>query len=369
MITNLPYGLKNGELISIREVESGLSCNCVCPACGAKLVARKGKVKAHHFAHNKTEGCEYGVESALHLAAKNLLEKKKEIVLPSLYVREEDSSWNMVKVSEKTRVVIDEVRLEKRVSDFVPDIIARIGSKELLIEIAVTHFVDEEKEIKVRNNGVSMIEIDLSMLDDGFTDEDLEDLVVESEYTKQWIYNAMEQTLFSKYLYLRSKSIEEAKRKIEQEKAVTEAKLKEVNFQHRLNKNRQEGFSIISYENDQVYCPKKIHEQANYYKPSAFTTRLAKGEKWNGKLYGQVGNERYLFVGSERIQIFPKTSEDNSTDQENKQRRSIYGQIRAIQEKSVVTIEEDCMNCEFLREIIRDFPKTASCGYYSSLDE
>lgn len=53
----------------------------------------------------------------------------------------------------------------------------------------------------------------------------------------------------------------------------------------------------------------------------------------NGKRYGQLGNERYLYIGNERIQIFSKVSKDNSTEEVNKQQRSVYGQIKSIQDK------------------------------------
>ena len=32
--------LKNGNLISINEVKSGLKCDCFCPVCNSQLVAR-----------------------------------------------------------------------------------------------------------------------------------------------------------------------------------------------------------------------------------------------------------------------------------------------------------------------------------------
>ena len=39
----LIYGLQNNKIINIENVESGLACNCQCPSCGEKLVAKKGK--------------------------------------------------------------------------------------------------------------------------------------------------------------------------------------------------------------------------------------------------------------------------------------------------------------------------------------
>ncbi|HEY9770084.1 MAG TPA: competence protein CoiA family protein [Coleofasciculaceae cyanobacterium] len=47
----LKYGVKpEGELITIEEVTSGKT-NLVCPFCDRDLVAKKGKIKQHHFTH------------------------------------------------------------------------------------------------------------------------------------------------------------------------------------------------------------------------------------------------------------------------------------------------------------------------------
>ena len=40
---NLVYALRHGEIVSIADVESGLKCECACPACGELLVAKKDK--------------------------------------------------------------------------------------------------------------------------------------------------------------------------------------------------------------------------------------------------------------------------------------------------------------------------------------
>lgn len=48
----LRYGIDtNNTLIAIEDVESGKT-NLGCPYCGNKLIAKKGRVKEHHFAHN-----------------------------------------------------------------------------------------------------------------------------------------------------------------------------------------------------------------------------------------------------------------------------------------------------------------------------
>ncbi len=48
----LNYGVDAGhKLVSIEEVDSGKS-NLRCPYCASALIAKKGKIKAHHFAHS-----------------------------------------------------------------------------------------------------------------------------------------------------------------------------------------------------------------------------------------------------------------------------------------------------------------------------
>lgn len=48
----LRYGVNaNNELVAIEDVQSGRT-NLGCPYCGNQLIAKKGRVKEHHFAHN-----------------------------------------------------------------------------------------------------------------------------------------------------------------------------------------------------------------------------------------------------------------------------------------------------------------------------
>jgi len=75
----------NGNFISINQVSSGLACNCSCPGCGRRLIAKKGAVQAHHFAHYAEalqDACTSAGESALHRFAKDILAERREISLP-----------------------------------------------------------------------------------------------------------------------------------------------------------------------------------------------------------------------------------------------------------------------------------------------
>ena len=67
----LPFALRAGELVHISTVESGRQPDCVCPGCKQPLVAKKGTIKQHHFAHDSGSQC--NLESALHWIGKTLI--------------------------------------------------------------------------------------------------------------------------------------------------------------------------------------------------------------------------------------------------------------------------------------------------------
>ncbi len=81
-------GVKDKRCISIEHVERGKQCGCVCGACGYPLVARKGDKRTWHFAHAVGGDCQKIGETHLHLAAKQILQDKKEILLPDYFGKE-----------------------------------------------------------------------------------------------------------------------------------------------------------------------------------------------------------------------------------------------------------------------------------------
>src|ERR1035438_10118103 len=67
----LPFAVRGDKIIHVSEVKSGRQSECVCPGCETPLIARKGELRQHHFAHDSGTSC--SEESALHWFGKHLL--------------------------------------------------------------------------------------------------------------------------------------------------------------------------------------------------------------------------------------------------------------------------------------------------------
>lgn len=188
----LPYGLKDGTLIHIAVAENGLACGCTCPACHQPLVARKGNIKVPHFAHHSVDPCSHGLETALHLACKAILAERREIVLPQVEIKFTTYRDPFV-IAPERRYTFTEVHEESRTEDIIPDLRVMIEGRPLLIEIHVTHAVDDAKLNKIKRIGIAAVEIDFSSLPRDFTHDALADLLVNHTEKKKWIFNPVQE--------------------------------------------------------------------------------------------------------------------------------------------------------------------------------
>lgn len=199
MINRLQYAMKDNKLVHILEVESGLGCSCYCPQCGSKLVAKKGKRKIYHFAHYNSEDCHGSIETSLHMLAKEIISEEKRVKLPELYL-EFPNSYKEKELIHPERIIdVDSVYLEKRIDNIIPDIIIDKRGYKLLIEIYVTHDVDENKLTKIKNAGFSTLSIDLNDKAKDITKADLKKIIVDETNNKRWIYNRVENDLYKMF--------------------------------------------------------------------------------------------------------------------------------------------------------------------------
>ena len=154
---------KSGKTVHISEVANGDACNCTCMYCGEPLTAKQGNGgKAPHFAHKPDSKChwkEYEKQTYIHWRAEKLFLEEKEITLPQII--RTFGNIHCLMFNGGT-FPITSVELEKRISDFIPDIALQIGESTLLVEIFVTHAIDEAKKDKIRNDGrYDVIEIEV----------------------------------------------------------------------------------------------------------------------------------------------------------------------------------------------------------------
>ena len=183
---------EKGKSIHINQIDeshNGLACNCTCPICGEKLIARKGHGgKTPHFAHQQDSPCthpEYIKQSTIHAMAEQLFLEEKEIDLPPLSTQ---AGNYIAHFFNGGKWQIDKVELEKKISDFIPDIILKKGNEILLVEIYVTHAVDEDKRKKITEANLHVIEIDLSeFVHDNMTKDDLR-LHLREPSRMKWIH-------------------------------------------------------------------------------------------------------------------------------------------------------------------------------------
>ena len=218
MEIQLEYGVLDGKIVSIHDIPSekyGLRCNCICPGCGGALSARLGKStssskkkKRHHFAHHK-EACNLvqAQQTALHMLAKEIIEQEKLFAFPGYSVSIEEINWrdkfhnlcgmpNVIEVQKPYKAACQKVTLEERISDFIPDIIVERNGRVCLIEIAVTHFVDEEKQRKIDELRIPLVEVDLSpFIGQPMTRDLIKDILVNQFSNKRWLYYPKEKVL------------------------------------------------------------------------------------------------------------------------------------------------------------------------------
>nr|WP_276595229.1 competence protein CoiA family protein [Roseateles albus] len=186
----------DGRLVDVRETPRGIACGCVCPGCGAPLVAKKGEVNVNHFAHLLGADCATGPETSLHMAAKQIVADKLWIQLPGLPIEAVRidpvfGTFTAHRVfHEPKRWLFDSVAIEKSVQDVRPDVLGYIASAVVAVEIRVTHAVGVDKRAYLSHVGLPCIEVNLSKsVGRIFTFEELERYVIHEVENKTWLFH------------------------------------------------------------------------------------------------------------------------------------------------------------------------------------
>ena len=174
---SLQFARQGDNIVHISEVSKGLACNCICEECDSKLIARKGKVRQHHFAHHEKSDCKGAWETLTH-------EKAKEVIIEEGYINvPKPDSFDLVPVHFET------VEPEVSIGSYRADVVGTHKSgKRLVIEIAVTHSCESKKIQYFEEEKISSIEIYMNDLHSVLSLEEFKEYVLSSAQ-RIWIFN------------------------------------------------------------------------------------------------------------------------------------------------------------------------------------
>jgi chromosome segregation ATPase len=208
------HDIKN-QIKHISEVESGRK-GYYCMGCKREMQAKKGSVNTHHFAHDPKDiirkgKCTFSDETYRHKLAKDILQRIREIKVPSLLKLPPNgvegkpnlirNSWmiNAHYVEIELQFYEDENGLvkygrginfekpENKIQLLIQPDVAFFDENNkpiLLIEIVATHKVNIEKALKIRRLGIDTIEITIPKS----SPNEIEESFYKVDRT-HWIYN------------------------------------------------------------------------------------------------------------------------------------------------------------------------------------
>lgn len=177
----LTYALdSDGKLTHVESVSTGLACKCFCPYCKNELIAKNnGVYKSHHFAHTNGSDCVGAIESALHIMAKDILQKHRLVMLPP--IQQNRTGTRTIFSNVETEVFNKELSLR-------PDCIGYIENSQFIwIEFKRTHEVDAKKAGKIISAKIDCIEIDLNSCE--LDPIKVRNFIENSSEGRKWIYN------------------------------------------------------------------------------------------------------------------------------------------------------------------------------------
>ena len=121
------------------------------------------------------------------------------MVIPPVYVEFPQSGKPKELISKGREISIDDVKLEKRFDDIIPDIVVDSGDEHFFIEIYVTHPIDDEKLKKLKEKKISTIEIDLSKEKRDISVEELSDILLKTSPQKSWKYHTESEKWYQQF--------------------------------------------------------------------------------------------------------------------------------------------------------------------------
>lgn len=241
----------SSQLVSAGSAERRL--DYYCPDCSERVRKRKSSKGTYHFFHLGNECSGGGLETTLHLLTKSVIEREKKIWIPDCIAKYKIicpaiNNDGISQIFDENSIVtkdlrkdglkkifeiyylnpsnsnddkqcvailetlsintcfgiknIQSLRIEQSVENIRPDLIAKIDGRDYLIEVANTHFVDNNKLQKIQKLDIPTIEIDVSQLTD-ISYESIKELITLENENTYWLHYS--NSLLSEFVKLKHK--------------------------------------------------------------------------------------------------------------------------------------------------------------------
>lgn len=170
--TKNPYGLKDGRLVHVQDVEKGLKCGCICPTCKVNLIAKKGYKRIHHFAHQCDDNSCLHIQDTYFMLALEIIEQNQYITLPNYYS------------IKSQKVTLKNIRSNRYSNDnkILPEIIAETEDE---MEIHIRYKTIKGRGRCMQSNDIVCLELNAEQI----TLENLRDFLLNSTDNKKWLAN------------------------------------------------------------------------------------------------------------------------------------------------------------------------------------
>lgn len=180
----------SNRFVHVTEVERGLACECRCAECSEPVIARKGDVREHHFAHSSNaQPCASSYESDLHRFAKRVIIEAQGLVVP---IEKAVARVLGLEDEEGPRILLTCTKIDEEVAVGArrPDLLAvTTAGAGVAIEIAYSSFCDQEKRQDYEAMRLPALEIDLRAFTPmAFNVTQVKHALLEDVACKRWLW-------------------------------------------------------------------------------------------------------------------------------------------------------------------------------------
>lgn len=175
----IPFGLDpdSGLLVDVGSVRRGRACGCVCPSCGACLVAKQGIEKEWHFSHTTQDSEVDATRACDHSFAVSVRRMIHQVVFSGMRFRIPDREWEVSGVggswaegacrdataaSPARTVKMDDVNVDAAFCGVKVDVLAHVQGVPLVLYVTYEgrRVPDLLKEPTVKKCGVVELKVD-----------------------------------------------------------------------------------------------------------------------------------------------------------------------------------------------------------------